>query len=345
MNSRFECTLPLLRVVQFGLRLPGGSLCFANCFECPLEQPACAQFCCGNSFRDLSQSGLALAAQCILLRLITLGEGGKVQTVRGRKGRVERRADYKLGCFLCHDAVVRAGAVEHIHQIEMSGLMQLGRFLQPDDALTCEPCKLNHEFKQHRRDRPQMGRIHIEARGSHYQVLWIRRFHDQDAAWLQCTQGLRNQFLYRVERDVLNQVEGRDQCKTGIRLGAQGGDGILGLHVEATVAASFQHAFVQIHTGRHETRFTQQLEPLAAATAQIEGRRRARCCQWHQERQVGCKARFDQLARAAMTVFKCPVKRIAHLVISTVGSSQLVPTKTFLFMFMTMNRNARSRHS
>ena len=227
----------------------------------------------------------------------------------------------------------------------MGRVAQRFRFLQAHDLVTGEAGELDRKIEKQRGYRAQVGRIGIEIGGADYHVFGVWRFHDQEAARFQHAQGLGDQFLHRLKRNVFDQMKCRHQSQAGIGLGTQCRQGVAVRGVQPALPAGGEHAVVEVDAMCGDPPFAQQFEPFAAAAAEVEcvareGDGGQRC----QERNVSSQARLDQFTRTAVAVFEGAIK-VSHLTTSTVGSSQLVPTKVLRFMFMTMNREARSRHS
>jgi hypothetical protein len=190
------------------------------------------------------------------------------------------------------------------------------------------------------------GRIAIEAGRADSQVFGIRRFHDQQAARAQCTQRLGDQVLHQLERQVLDQVECRHQRQAVVGLCAQRGQRVAVARGQAPLVASGQHAIVEVHAPGIKAVFAEQLEPLATSAPEVERGSGAVLQQRRGERRIRAQPVLDDLARAAVTVFEGAVeRRLTHRWISSCGSSQLLPTNSRRFMFMTSNIAARSRHS
>jgi hypothetical protein len=195
-------------------------------------------------------------------------------------------------------------------------------------------------------NRLQVRWVEVKIAGADNQVFRIRCFQNNQTARQQHTSGLRDQRLCILERQVFHQMEGRYQCHAGVGQGAQYRQRIGRFHVQATLAARREHPFIQVDAMRRKSGLVHQLEPFAAAATEVERAGAGiECRQLVDKRRIRPQAALDQVARTAVALFERAVKIVAHRRISTVGSIQLVPIKSLRFMFMTINRHARSRHS
>ena len=281
------------------------------------------------------------------LLFIALRQRAERDAQRRVEGGIERRQQRRPGGFLRYHRVIGADAFEHGDQAHRRVRVQLRVFLQAHDAVACKPRVVGGKAQQARRQRMQVRRIQVEAGGADGEVLRVGRFHDQQAAGLERAQRFGDQFLHQVERQVLDQVERRYQRQAGIRAGAQRRQCIGMARGQAAFVAGRQHAIVEVHAFGPEAVLAQQFEPFAAAAPQVERHRLARQrAQGIGEAGIGAQPLLDDVARAAVAVFERAVERgLAHRWISTCGSSQLLPTNSRRFMFMTMKMAARSRHS
>ncbi|TWG55046.1 hypothetical protein L610_003900000160 [Aminobacter sp. J44] len=237
---------------------------------------------------------------------------------------------------------VVAGGVEHrlerlLHRPR--GLVDI-RAVDTQDRRPVEAGLLHEEFQKGRRQRLLVRRIDIEGPGPDRDVFRIGSLEDEKPSVPEDAVTLVEEVQQRFDGQMLGKVEGRDDGRAGRFLPPHERDGVVDLDGEAPVERGLRHAGIEIDADRLEPRLRDDLEPLAAAAAEIDGATPPSDIgrQLLQQRQIDAQPFLDEVRGSAELVFERTVQcieRLRHSRIPKLRSSRLVPTNRGYDVFTT----------
>jgi len=129
---------------------------------------------------------------------------------------------------------------------------------------------LSQKLQQCRGDRVSMCWIMIKRVATHQNVFRVGGFIDQYAARLQHAPCLGGPAQQLFEWNVLNDMECRDGTQAGVRLLFKPVQGVCVDNIQLLLVTAADHDWVGINASGGVARFVQQVQPLAAAAANVE---------------------------------------------------------------------------
>ena len=117
-----------------------------------------------------------------------------------------------------------------------------------------------------------MGWVHIKSMSAYGKVGRVRRFQKNHASWLQHPYSRIQQLQKRRKRKVLDDVERSDRALTFRWKRVKKPDGIRLVNRQATASAFLYERGMRVHAHSNQVVFGQNLQPLAAATSEVEHR-------------------------------------------------------------------------